>query len=197
MASPVFDPIPALTGKNEEAQREAARIAGDLITGISEEIKLAIRAVIVKAIADGLPPAAAARLVRTMIGMNAAQTKAALRYREGLIESGLSQQRVEMVMERYVAKKVRERAKTIARTEIMRALNKGQLAVWLESLRLGLLGPRARKRWMTVPDEVAPDPCDECEPLNGTTAKLDEPFASGDYEPPAHPNCRCTMQVIP
>jgi len=47
---------------------------------------------------------------------------------------------------------------------------------------------RVVKRWFTNNDDRV---CPICGPNHLVTVELDEPFPSGDYQPPGHPRCRC------
>ena len=78
------------------------------------------------------------------------------------------------------------RAETIARTELGKAAVQGTLEGYRQS------GVVAEKEWLVAQDEV----CPECDPLNGVTAKLDEPFPGGAGDPPLHPNCFLPGTVV-
>ena len=87
----------------------------------------------------------------------------------------------------------KQRAETIARTEVMKAANEGQLSAWTQAEEEGLLTGNEQKEWITTPDDRL---CPICEPMDGVTVPLDEDFdVDGDQidGPPAHPNCRCTL----
>lgn len=78
------------------------------------------------------------------------------------------------------------RALTIANTEMARAVSVATVEGYKEN---GV----AQMEWLSL------DPCEACEGNSeaGPIAVGDE-FPSGDTEPPAHPNCRCTvLPVIP
>jgi len=83
------------------------------------------------------------------------------------------------------------RAQMIAVTEVTRAFASGQMLAGRE-LENQYPGVPVVKTWFTNNDEFV---CDICEPLDGAEVPLDEPFESGDDEPPAHVNCRCWMEV--
>lgn len=72
------------------------------------------------------------------------------------------------------------RARTIARTEIIRAHAEGALDA-ME--RLGVKDVSVHVEWRT-----ASDPCELCEPLRGVVMTIDQ--ARGMF--PRHPNCRCS-----
>src|SRR5437867_3637332 len=142
----------AFDGRNEAAQRAAKHEAANLVTNITRETRRALHALIVRSFRDGIPSRDAARMIRDMVGLNEPQAAAAANYRKELVDSGLPQGRVDALTERYVAKKIRERAETIARTEVMQALNAGTRASWAAAQKEGLLGPRAKKEWIGRPD---------------------------------------------
>ena len=96
--------------------------------------------------------------------------------------------------DRYGSKLRRSRARTIARTEIMRASNQGRLQGMVQAADAGLVNPiSARKQWVTSRFDV----CEICVPLNGRTIKIKESFGAPGLAPPAHPNCRCTIRMLP
>lgn len=82
----------------------------------------------------------------------------------------------------------RERATTIARTELANAHVQGNLAGW------GAAGVVEKKRWI-----VGDGCCDDCQDLDGVEVLLEESFdyADGPVDgPPAHPNCRCDVEPV-
>lgn len=94
----------------------------------------------------------------------------------------------------YADKLRRQRSKTIARTELAFANNAGKQAAFDKTVADGLASKEnSRKQWKTNRFDV----CKICVPLHGTTVKLDEEFAGKYKHPPAHPNCRCTMNFVP
>jgi SPP1 gp7 family putative phage head morphogenesis protein len=182
----------SLTGANVEAQRAAKKSAAAMVTHISTETRQALRALVARGIRDGIPPLDLGRLARSMIGMNVQQTHAAMNYRESLINLGHVPSKVDALVDKFVAKKIRERALVIARTETMAALNAGQVQNWNEAKKAGLLGEGAMVEWITTADE---ETCPVCAPMDGTRVPLGQPF--GVPGPPAHPRCRCTIALSP
>lgn len=73
------------------------------------------------------------------------------------------------------------RARTIARTEVMYASNKGIRKNW-ETMGF------SKFSWKTHHDERT---CDICGPLDGKIIPDEQPD-----DPPAHPNCRCIMLPV-
>ena len=75
------------------------------------------------------------------------------------------------------------RALTIAITELNRATSAGSLDTY-EAAEV------EEVQWAAL------EPCDICEQNDGQVVKLGQPFDSGDYQPPAHPNCRCALLPV-
>ena len=193
MSSPAF----RFDGLNPEAQRAAERQAAAMVTNVAEETRAAIRALIARSIREGIPVYDAARVIRGMVGMTTQQAIAAAGYRVDLINSGLSLERVNALVDRYVEKKIRERAESIARFEIMDALNTGSLESWRQAREEGLLGDGATKTAIVTPDERL---CPVCAAVDGQTVPLDKPFQTMNgafMMPPFHVRCRCTAAVNP
>lgn len=91
----------------------------------------------------------------------------------------------------------RKRALMIARTETMAAANAGQRLLWEQAVEDGLLTGDEEQRWVTADDEKT---CPVCGALDDERVPLGETFETGDDEldgPPAHPNCRCTVVLVP
>ena len=110
------------------------------------------------------------------------------------LSPGKAQDMVAARTTRYANKLRRARSRMIARTEIMRASNQGQLYAMTKAVNDGLISPMsAGKMWMTGPIDV----CPVCEGLQGQVIPLNESFALVGDAPPAHPNCRCIISLIP
>jgi len=98
--------------------------------------------------------------------------------------------------DKYSEKLRRARSRTIARTERMRAHNEARLLSYQQAIDDGLMSrEHSRKVWSTGPFDV----CPICVGMAGTEAKMSEPFSLPNgvqvQSPPAHPNCRCTLQT--
>lgn len=185
------------TGTNAAAQAVAKRKAARLVTRVSKETRDALRAVVGRAIREGIPPYDAARAIQSMVGMTAPQAQAAMNYRVDLVNQGLDIGRVNGLVDTYVAQKIKERSVNIARTELMGALNEGALAGWRDAQSEGLLGATATKGVIITDDEAL---CPVCADLEDVTVDMDKPFqtANGAFMvPPFHPQCRCAPAVYP
>ncbi len=156
----------------------------------------ALRALIVQAFEDGIPPAKLGRMIRASgIGLTERQAVAVARRRAQLVRDGVAEGRVDSLVDRYAAHLLKVRGETIARTEIIAAHTAGAQASWAEAVDEGLLNPEtARQVWITDGDERS---CELCLALDGQEAALGEPFEEGVYGPPRHPACRCNVSVKP
>ena len=95
-------------------------------------------------------------------------------------------------LRRYRDRLLVDRARTIARTESLRAANWGELEYWKRAKRAGAIDPRLVKRWILTPDERL---CRLCASLDGVVTEIDEPWPWGGFAPPRHPRCRCTQAL--
>lgn len=170
--------------------RLAAKQAARMVTDITNETEAALRAIIATAIRQGIPPYDAAKLIKGLVGLTSAQGQAAINYREKLIDSGLSIDKVDAEVEQYSADLLDQRAETITRTEVMDALNEGQDEAWQQAQDEGLLTEDATKEWITTDDDVL---CPECEAMDGQSVPIGDDFEDGG--PPLHPRCRCTTGI--
>lgn len=98
----------------------------------------------------------------------------------------------------YQNQLIRARALNIARTEILAAQNIGQLLSWYQAADAGFVDlARAEKEWVAGPSGWKNiDVCPICEDLEGQRVPVLSVFTNGEISPPAHPNCRCTMNLI-
>jgi SPP1 gp7 family putative phage head morphogenesis protein len=115
-----------------------------------------------------------------------------------LASQGITGQRALDVVDKRTAKYSnklrRSRARMIARTETSIAQNQAMLGVMKDAQRQGLVSTRAKKQWVTGPFDV----CKICEGLNGVKVPINQSFPGiGRAHPPAHPNCRCIVELVP
>jgi Phage portal protein/Phage Mu protein F like protein len=82
----------------------------------------------------------------------------------------------------------KQRADTIARTELKSADSEGAIAGWRAS------GLKMKKEWVRSANDAD---CDICEANEAQgPIDLDEEFDSGDDTAPAHPNCECAVLPV-
>lgn len=112
----------------------------------------------------------------------------------------LTPEQINTMVERYQERYIQHRARTIARTEALRATNVGVQEGWRQAINEGVLPERnVRKLWIVSDDERA---CPICAPIPRLNPKegvmLEGRFRSPQgliSIPPVHPNCRCTTFV--
>ena len=78
------------------------------------------------------------------------------------------------------------RSELIARTEVIRNSN---MAAEESYVQAGV----EKKQFFVTPDDAL---CEECAELADEIVPVGEAFSSGDYTPPLHPSCRCTILPV-
>lgn len=116
------------------------------------------------------------------------------------MESGkpLTPAQIDKMVAAYERKYLAYRARTIARTEAMRATNVGVQDAWQQAIDLGKVDEQqVRKQWLVARDERL---CESCGPIPRMNPKIGikhaQTFKTPDgpqMAPPMHPNCRCTV----
>jgi hypothetical protein len=202
--------------------------AGRLVTNMVAEQRQVVRDIIGEAYRTGMTPDGTARQLRTLLttvrpgtpeaqqiaqlfGTNVngltLQYERAVVNRAGALAADLTSRGIDgekaynlirRDTEKYAAQLRRTRARTIARTETMRANNAGRMASYQQAMDDGFLSPQhSLKQWEVSPFDV----CPICVGLGqGKPVKMDDYFQAGNVAvpyPPAHPNCRCTFNVVP
>lgn len=174
---------------NPAAIEWAEQHAAKLVTDVTNQARQAIRTVITDGIEQGVTPRDSAKLIRSSIGLTERDAGAVMKRRAELIKSGVKSDVATAKAQKYADKLTRSRAQTIARTETMRASNEGQAQLWAQARDKGLLTGKEQKVWLVS------DPCPICAALDGERVGLNEEFSIGS-DPPAHPNCRCTIGLV-
>lgn len=175
--------------KATDAVKAAEKMAAQMIKDITDETEANIRSLIATAIREGIPPADAADAIIPLIGLTSAQGQAVLKYRGELEKSGLALDKVDSEVNKYADELLNDRGETIARTEILDALNTGQDEAWQQAQDEGLLSKDATKEVI-----LTDDACPEC-----VAIQEEGPVPVGDDfsedGPPFHPRCRCTVAI--
>lgn len=138
-------------------------------------------------------PAQQAQHVRALTGLTPRQVGQVERFREGLIQRGMTGDKLVSRVERKAAQLLRQRAELIARTESITAAAAGQQQFWEAAEREGLLDRgRARRHWVLTPDERLCSLCRAIPGMNPDGVGLHEPFQTPIgpiMHPAAHPAC--------
>ncbi len=178
-----------------EAIAWAEQQVGRLIVEIDAATRDAIRALVVRALSEGGPPVAVARVIRGMIGLHSRWAVAVFNRQLALERAGWSAARVSRETSRYYAQLLKTRSETIARTEIMKAANEGRAESWRQARSQGLLPANPMKQWMAASGAE-----ENCAALDGTQVPMDDTFAGGAFGdvdmPPLHPGCRCVAILV-
>lgn len=113
----------------------------------------------------------------------------------------LTPQQIAKMVAAYQRRALQNRARTIARTESIRAANVGAFEAWRQAIANGQIdGALVRKFWRVSADERL---CARCSgiakavPKRGVPleAYFDDPVGRQPVKlPPAHPSCRCYLQ---
>lgn len=185
---------------NPFAYAAAREWAAALVTQVTAETRQAIRTLVARAFAEGIPPRELARLLRPLIGLTERQAVAAFGRFQDAIARGWSRAAAERAASSYAGQLLRQRAVLIARTEVISASTRGMEAAWREAARKGLLSQSARKVWMTTPDDKL---CPYCRAMHNESVPLFAAFRPtvGHFGfvngPPLHPACRCALRIDP
>ncbi len=158
----------------------------------------AVRAMIRIGAERGMTTEQIARMIEGHIGLHPRQAQALLNYRSALAEGGYSGQRLTNMVDSYGRRLLRYRAKMIARTETVAAVNGGVDALWRQAAATGKVdGTKVRRFWVvTADDRLCPD-CAATPSLNRSGQPLGRPFntpAGWADSPPQHPMCRCGVR---
>lgn len=175
----------------------ARRRSSELVVDISNYARENIRKVITRTYKEGLGVRKALPLVRQALGVRRALfprwADAVENYHARMLSSGMSTSKANALADRYRDRLITTRSRMIARTEVIGAQNEGRLVQWEEMLRNGVFSEsEVAKQW----DATWEDPCPECDALDGTQTTLFGAFDGGYLRPPAHPNCRCVINLI-
>ena len=185
-------------GRNEAAVQAALGIAAKLVKQISVETEQNIRDLITRAIAEGVTPVDTAVQIRAMllldatnemVGLTTIQGNSLAGLRQELLKEGLSLNVVNSKIAERAIKLRSRRANTIARTEILKALNNGQDEAFKQAQAQGLLRKDALKEVVLT--------VGACSICLGVAREGPKPIGHDFSQPgpPFHPQCRCTIAL--
>lgn len=180
---------------NPRIQEYLGGRSGALIKGVTDDFQMVVQNMMRGRFAQGLTTQTIAEnllrenkrlgaVLAGAVGLDERSGQAAANF----AANGAAQRDVQGYLERLDQR----RAEMIARTEVIAALNQGELAVWDSAAEQGLIDPETTRRvW-----SCDPNPCPEvCAPMDGISVGFNEDFLSpmGDSvsAPPIHPRCRC------
>lgn len=182
----------------------------EFVTSCTAEQKKAIQSLLAKKITDQHTVDELARFIRPCIGLTDSDTKAVLKLYDSAkatLQTNHPRMKPENIRkkaldtaQKYAEKKHRQRAFTIAQTELEFAYNRGADQGVRQAQSQGLIG-KTIKRWITSGDDAV---CSVCAALDGTEIEMDDNFdfkgrllfAGQKMLPPAHPRCACAVEYI-
>jgi SPP1 gp7 family putative phage head morphogenesis protein len=180
----------------------AANRAGQLIQSIDELTRIAVRKIITDAFNEQIDVRATAKRIQNVVGLHPKWADAVVKFEKAEMARLMKLGQKETTARRnaqarasdYADQLKSKRATMIARTEIQIAQNEGRYEGWKQADKAGFVDPTAMKMWVTALDERT---CDVCAPLDGEIVPWNGLFSVGLEKPIVHPNCRCTMVIIP
>lgn len=202
--------------------KAAREQAAQLVVGVPDLVKDIIAETIAAGARRGLTADQMARSIRNFIGLppNWAQAadnfsvelqsgdisaalsrklSAALKQqiRSRVIAGTLDDTFIQSAAQQYAATLTNLRAKTIARTETIRASHIGLQEDWKQTRDAGNLPQTVRQVWIVTEDDKLCPICGAIPGMNPNGQQLGDPFFTPEglvYAPPApHPNCRCSL----
>jgi len=168
----------------------------ELIRQITASTQGAIESAFINAIETERGTAEAADDIIAAIGLLPRQVAALDRYRAGLIEAArIKASRIEVLVDRYRARLLRQRADAIARTSIIDAEAAGRDEVWRAAVAAGIMTPEQRVEWVTT----SGNPCQLCLEMEGNTRAVGGTYAPGlpsSGPPTLHVNCFIGSTIV-
>jgi SPP1 gp7 family putative phage head morphogenesis protein len=161
------------------------------IRAIEEETRQAVRDIVGMARRNGWHPYEFAPLVRDTVGLTRRQAVAVVNLYQGQV-ADVGNARAKKLADAYAGRLQTQRARTIARTETLKAANLGRIASFEQAANNGLYQrDRAQLEWIATLDERT---CALCAALHGERTPVGSTF-DGEL-PPRHPQCRCTVMLV-
>jgi hypothetical protein len=152
---------------------------------------------VAQAFEEGGHPYVQATKIRKLIGLNQRQAIAYDNYKGMLIQTGITQAKLDTLLKNYYNKQINYRARMIARTETINSSNAGQQALWVEAEQQGYLDAQnVRRKWIITPDDRLCERCRAVPKMNPDGVGLHEPFQTvlgPVMYPTLHPECRCAI----
>jgi len=181
---------------------------GALIVEITEQMRETVRDVIAQAEMGQMTYQQAAIRLQSTIPLTSRDAGAVDKYIDKqfqrFMRQGLSEAKARIKAQnmggKYAAKLLGSRTRTIARTEIMDASMSGRYLGWEAGVTAGYISNDSVKEWIAEPDA-----CPICRELDGKLIGWNDQWqfpegvsaGSTNRMPPAHPNCRCAVVILP
>jgi hypothetical protein len=169
-----------------------------MVQGIAEGSRAALREVLREGVLRGRHPANLAKDVRDTIGLNKRQAEAVIRRQTALAARGVAEDRAAVILDKYRERLLKQRARMIAHTESMEAVNHGRRELWDQLIEEGAMPEGQLQQWETGEDDAV---CEICEWMAAQEpVPVGQPFVTPDGgaidHPPSHPGCRCVSRLV-
>lgn len=205
----------------DDAAAELRQYQDDLIGQMTDDVRQFVHQTVIASVRASGTPEEVATAIRDRIGLNDRLATAVQNYRSMLqggdpgalgrqlrdtsadaevLAGGLSQKRIDELVDAYAERAVDYRAATIAQTEATRAANLGLHQAYKQAIARGVFPSTAVKRfWRVSLDERT---CPVCVAIALSEAAVagigvSQAFMSVDGEienPPVHVSCRCSVE---
>ena len=182
---------------------------GELITSVTNTQIEAVKYIIAESKTAHMGAEETARYIRPVVGLTQPQAAANLKYYNNVKEKlredhprmkdASIERKAREAAAKYAGKQQRERAHTIAETEMAMAYNRGMDDSIRQAVNKGIL-PVMRKVWSTSGNGLV---CSACQDLEGTEIDMDKEFSITIGKkvkrelkaevPPLHPRCHCAV----
>lgn len=209
----------AMDVTNPKSLAWARTRAAELITEITPDTKLAVRAMIGNGFELGIPPRKLAQSIKQAVGLRTDQVAAIRNLRKEMqdarvgdyitrfpirpgvraspgfrvrVPAGDRTAWIEKQTARYTQMQHRYRSVMIARSETMRASGQGQRDMWRQNRDRGYLDAGQKRFWIVTPDSRLRE---EHAAHEGEQVGLDEPWPWG-YEVGEEIHCRCGEGLV-
>lgn len=193
---------------DERAVIYAQERVGQLIVEITDQMRETVRQTIAAAERGEMTYQMAALQLQNTIPLTTRDANAVTKFTEKqfqrFMREGLSEARARIKAQnmaaQYAAKLLDARTRTIARTEIIDASMSGRYLGWEAGVTAGYISNDSVKEWIAEPDA-----CPICRELDGKLIGWNQEWefpegvsaGSTNRMPPAHPNCRCAVVILP
>ena len=174
----------------------AAARADQMVSTLPNVAQAAVRETIARSIEEGWSIPQTVKELQGSIGLTAGYVRALGNYEKGLKARQLAPGKVKQMVAKYKDRLTKQRARTVARTQVTSALNQGRYTDWGNRIHTGALSGGKMVEWVTTPDDRL---CEMCSPLSGLKVPYGQPFSTSTgsvLHPPLHPNCRCTVMLV-
>ncbi len=177
------------------------------VTRVNQTVRRSVREITAEAVQQTISPTAAAQRIGRQVGLSPRDAQAIRNFEATLMrrriptpeaDTQVVRETIARDVELFRDRKIRERGRLIAETEIQAAIQAGERMYWEQAIiQEQVDGGLLLKRWFTVQD---PDVCPICRPLHGQIVGFASSFSSLSFvgtDPPAHVRCRCFIEYAP